>query len=606
MKKIILILVLTILISGCVVVEKLTGPKIKGGMLKKDEVWSGKIFIPGMVEVPKGVTLTIKPGTVVKFRHSRDYKNPRKGFLRINCGVLKAVGTPEEPIWFTSDAEKPINGDWEGIAIENSNGENIFDHVIVEYAFIGIRFWTSSGILTNSIVRWINAEGVYMERANVLVENNTIYGTGYNGIAMEQFNEVVIRNNKVINNQGCGIHGEATKAVIENNIVRNSKTGITFNDFSEVILRNNLVENILNQGIVLYVSSTGNLTSNKIRNNGIGISVHGSKLIANNNDIYDNTKNIELISMQEVDLKKNWWGTTNNNEIKEKIHSDAWVFFKPVLNKEKVSIQEPVFDYRDVKKTELGYIPGDPQDEYPYVYADEDETRRIVKKICGEKEGFEYGFGWSLAWDGKYLWRSKHAGTGDLIKIYPETCEIITSFEHLGITRVTQDRGLAFDGKSLWINDFTQKKVFEINPKTGEVLSSFEIPEMGSGSSGIAWDGEYLYLVDWLKRDRPGAPLYKVDRKGNLIDTINLEKEGGASITFDGENFWVSPSCGNRIRKYDKQGRLIGEIYSAAFGGEAIAHDGKYLWVLHRTQELWGDPKLYKIEVINDQILLRR
>lgn len=578
-------------------------PKVvtKIGPLRQNETWSGEIFIPGMVEVPQGVTLTIEPGTVVKFRHSRDYKNLGRGILLVNGGTLRAIGTPEEPIWFTSDAEEPINGDWEGIAIEDSKAENIIKYSIVECAFIGIRFWTSSGSVANTIVRWINAEGIYMERSEVVVENNTIYGTGYNGIAMEQFNDVIIRNNKIIDNQGSGIHGEATKAVIENNIVRNSRTGITFDDFSEAVLRNNLIENIRNEALHFYVDSTGNLFFNEIRNSGIGVSSFGSRLIANNNDIYNNAKNIEISSMHEVDLRENWWGSTNKADIKEKIHSDTEVSFEPFLNEESVSIQEPVFDYQDVKKTELGYIPGDPEDKYPYIYADEDETRRVVKKICGEKEGFgEYGFGWSLAWDGRYLWRTRHAGAGDFVKIDPETCEIVASFENLGIA---QDRGIAFDGKSLWVNDFSALKVFEIDPETGKILSSFQIPEMGSGSSGIAWDGQYLYLVDWLKRGQPGAPLYKVDREGNLIDIIELEEAGGASITFDGQYFWISPS-GRGIRKFDKQGKLVGEIYAAAFGGEAIAHDGKYLWVLHRTQELWNEPKLYQIEVINDKILL--
>jgi hypothetical protein len=574
----------------------------KLGILEQSEVWSGEIFVPGTVEVPQGVTLTISPGTVVKFRHSRDYKNLDRGALLVNGGVLKATGTAQEPIWFTSDAEQPINGDWEGIAIENSQGESVINYCIVEFAFIGLRFWTSSGTVTNSIVRWINAEGIYMERSNVVVANNTIYGTGYNGIAMEQFNDVTIRNNKITDNQGSGIHGEATKAVIENNIIRNSRTGITFDDFSEATLRNNLIEDIRNEALHFYVSSAGTLLANEIRNNGIGISSFGSKLVASNNDIYGNTKNIQINSMQEVDLWDNWWGTTDRNSIRDRIDSDIEVSFEPFLNEEVVNIQEPVFDYQDVRRAELDYIPGDPEDRYPYIYAEEDETRRVVEKICGEAEGFdEYGFGWSLAWDGEYLWRTRHAGAGDIVKIDPETGNIIASFENPGIA---QDRGIAFDGKSLWVNDFSALKVFEIDPQTGKILSSFKIPEMGSGASGIAWDGEYLYLVNWLKRDQPGAPLYKLDRQGNLIGIVELEKGGGASITFDGQYFWVSPS-GKGIRKYDKQGNLVGEIYAAAFGGEAIAYDGKYLWVLHRTQELWNDPKLYKIEVIDDQMLLK-
>ena len=592
--------------EGEIILEGESGPKktssiTRWGTIHKDEVWSGEVFIPGMVEIPKGVTLTIKPGTVVKFKHSRDYKNPGRGHLLVSGGVLKAIGTPEEPIWFTSDSEKPINGDWEGIAIEDSNDENIIKYAIVECAFIGVRFWTSSGTLANSIVRWITAEGIYMERSDVVIEDNTIYGTGYNGIAMEQFNDVVIKNNKIIDNQGSGIHGEATKALVENNIVRNSRLGITFDDLCEAVLRNNLIEDIRDEALHFYLNCTGELYSNEIRNSGIGIASFSSRLVASNNDIYNNNENIEIIgSMQEADLRENWWGSTNKTDIKEKIHSDTEISFEPFLLEECVDIKEPVFDYQDIKKTDLGYIPGDPEDKYPYVYADEDETRRIVKKICGAEEGFEGmgTFGWSLTWDGEYLWRNKHAGSGDFVKIDPETCEILA---FIGNPDITQDRGIAFDGQSLWVNDFTALKVFEISPETGKILSSFDIPEMGSGSSGIAWDGEYFYLVDWLKRNQPRAPLYKVDKQGNLIDTIYLEKGGGASITFDGQYFWVSPS-GKGVRKYDKNGKLIGEIYAAAFGGEAIAHDGEYLWVLHRTQELWNDPKLYQIEVLDDSL----
>jgi hypothetical protein len=87
----------------------------KKGTLTRDEIWSGEIHITDHISVPKGVILTIEPGTVVKFKHYRGYKEPwiRPG-LNVK-GTIKAIGTPERQIWFTSDAEDPINGDWRGI-----------------------------------------------------------------------------------------------------------------------------------------------------------------------------------------------------------------------------------------------------------------------------------------------------------------------------------------------------------------------------------------------------------------------------------------------------------------------------------------------------------
>lgn len=574
-----------------------SGVVTKAGTLEQDETWSGEICVTDHVFVPEGITLTIEPGTVIKFKHYKGYKEPWKRLCIGVKGTLKAIGTPEKQIWFTSDASDPVHGDWGTIHIAESKG-NIIDHAIVEYAFMSIEFWTASGTVSNSIIRWITSEGIYMERSNPTIENNTIYGTGFNGIAMEQFNEnVIIRYNRIENNQGAGIHGEATKATLENNVVANNRFGITFDDYSEVDLKHNLIENNSEEGLHFIVETKANLVFNEIKNNKIGIiSAEGSWLTAHNNDIYNNTEiALEAYDMQQLDVENNWWGTVDSASIRENIQSDQEVSYGPFLTGGVVDISEPIFDYQDVKKTELGYIPGDPEDMYPYVYDNEDETRRVVKKI-----GENLMFGWSLAWDGEYLWRFTCAGGGGLIKVDPENGEIVASFPNPGIA---QDRGIAFDGKHLWINDFSARKVFEVDPANGEVISSFDIPEMGSGSSGIAWDGEYLYLVDWLRADQPGAPLYKVDRQGNLIGTIELEEGGGASITFDGENFWVTPS-GRGIRKYDMHGGLVGEIYAAAFGGEAIAHDGEYLWVLHRTQELWKDPKLYQIEILNDTILL--
>jgi len=67
------------------------------GTLFKDEIWSGEILVTDTVTVPKGITLTIEPSTVVKFKHCRDYKGfcHRIGLI-IQGGVLKAIGTPEQ------------------------------------------------------------------------------------------------------------------------------------------------------------------------------------------------------------------------------------------------------------------------------------------------------------------------------------------------------------------------------------------------------------------------------------------------------------------------------------------------------------------------------
>ena len=545
-------------------------PEGEAKLLWYSQTWSGEILVSKSLVILPWVTLKIQPGTVVKFKHNRDYKNPTKAGLAVMGGTLQAVGTPEKPIWFTSDAEDPINGDWDSIFIGNSKKENIIKYAIVEYATLGINIWTSSATVSNSIIRWVNSECIYMERSNPVIEYNTIYNCGYNGIAMEQFNyDVKIRYNKIFNNlYNTGIHGEATKALIEGNIIKNNRLGVTFDDFSQAIIKDNLIENNRDEGLHFANSSKGELSFNKITGskNGINCGQGESQIKVRNNEITDNSQDFEIDSRTcQADLQN---------------------------NQEKITFQEPVFDYQDIKKTDLGYCPGDPNDKYAYIYLAEDETRRVVKKI---PSGVRVSFGWSLGFDGKYLWRFEWAGGGDLIKIDPKSGEITTRFENPGIA---QEHGIAFDGKSLWINDFSSLKVFEIDPNTGKILSSFKIPEMGSGASGITWDGEYLYLVNWLEQSN----LYKVDRQGNLIGILRLKGPAGQTITFDGQYFWVAGSS-NQIYKYDKNGSLKGKIYAVAEGTWAMAHDGKYLWTLQRTNENWQDPKIYQIEIINDSLI---
>jgi hypothetical protein len=170
-------------------------PVFKGGTITQDETWSGSIFVNESILVPSGVTLTIEPGTRIMFAPSRDYRDQRTFGFAVVGGTVLAVGTPEQQIWFTSDAENPINGDWNGIELYNTN-TSVFECVIVEFSGLGISQFDSKANISHSIVRWVNAEGIYMERSSPVIEYNLLYGNGYHEIALEQYNyDVEIRNN---------------------------------------------------------------------------------------------------------------------------------------------------------------------------------------------------------------------------------------------------------------------------------------------------------------------------------------------------------------------------------------------------------------------------
>ncbi|MFX0141536.1 MAG: right-handed parallel beta-helix repeat-containing protein, partial [Candidatus Hodarchaeota archaeon] len=193
--------------------------EIKNETVSTNETWSGNILVTRSITVSKGATLTILPGTVVKFKHYRGYKYPDARLSLFVAGTIKAQGTPSQQIWFTSDAEPPINGDWDGIYM-NGTTDSIFNYTIVEYGLVGIVQFYSESVVANSIVRWVNTEGLYAEYSKVEYVNNTLYGNGYHEIALEQFNNATVINN-IFKNGSVAFHSENSEAYLKGNYFAN-------------------------------------------------------------------------------------------------------------------------------------------------------------------------------------------------------------------------------------------------------------------------------------------------------------------------------------------------------------------------------------------------
>jgi len=439
----------------------------KGDILQEDETWSGEILVTRTVVVPEGVTLRIEPGATIKFEHYRGYREPhQKCGLTVAGGTLKAIGTPEKQIIFTSDAVNPINGDWNGISLVNTK-DSKFDYVIVEFGEIGIEQFESQVIVSHSIIRWNNSEGLYAERSKPIFRYNTIYGNANHEIALEQYNQVKIYYN-IIRDGHFGIHHEKTESHIKGNYFENeARFAITAGMDSKLLIEENKFENIGNDPPIGYDQTC------------------------------------------TIDMKKNDFGDG--------------------------SVSIPQFDYHDIREHELGYIPGDADDQYLYIYDEEDETRRVMKKI-----GKDLSFGWALTYAHDKLWRFSlgHGEVGkqlDFIEVDPDSGK----FRRYRNDWIMNPRGLTYDGNYFWVNDFSLLQVFKFKLKGNsiEILDSFDIPEKElGGTSGLTSDGKYLYL-----RSRDGSKVYQMDQHGKVMDTLLFP---GSSLVWTGEYFWTSYGCG--------------------------------------------------------------
>ncbi|MBN1858398.1 right-handed parallel beta-helix repeat-containing protein [Candidatus Bipolaricaulota bacterium] len=502
-----------------------------GGTIRQDTVWSGDVWVTSFVFVPAGVTLTIEPGTTVRFKHYRGYTDPGARLSMRVEGTLKAVGTASDPIWFTSDAPDPMNGDWGMLRLVNASSASEIRFAILEFAQQGLNLWNSSPALSDLIVRWNNWEGIYFESyCRPTLERARIYQNGYNGIAMEQFNDVTIRDCYIAESGTHGIHVDASTATIDGCIVEaNAAAGLSVDDHGTLVVNGCLVAE-----------------------NETGIQCGEGA----------NTLRIDA-------------GTVLGGNHTDMPSCPETVTWLPGGMPAPSSIAFPM---PDVRPYELGYTPGDRQlDRFQYVYPDSDATRTVVNKI-----GDGLGLTWSVTWDGSAIWTATL--WGDVYRLDPATGAVLTHWTFPG----PQAWGMTYDGEHLWINDFAEKKVYQMTT-SGTVLGSFTIPDPTGGAKGIAWDGQALCIMGWTS-----STIYRVDRQGNLLNTIALQG-GGGGLAWDGEAFWVPGGRG--IERVSATGQSLGSIYACSEGTWDLTWDGQYLWATQRTNENWFDDKLYQIRI---------
>ncbi len=116
-------------------------------ILTEDTAWHGEVRIEGGLTVAPQTTLTIDPGTVVRFRRGRD-----AGTLPVLViqGRIQVNGSEERTILFTSSYEESLAGDWQGIVILASEKKNLIASARVEGAETGLDSLFSTIAVKNS------------------------------------------------------------------------------------------------------------------------------------------------------------------------------------------------------------------------------------------------------------------------------------------------------------------------------------------------------------------------------------------------------------------------------------------------------------------------
>jgi|WetSurMetagenome_2_1015567.scaffolds.fasta_scaffold17151_2 photosystem II stability/assembly factor-like uncharacterized protein len=171
-------------------VYKLKNP-VKSGTLADDETWGpGTIIVNGDVTVPSGVTLTIAPGTDVKFVYNFDKlstgSDPYKSELIVQ-GTLDCddAGNQANPVVFeSSEPTSQAAGQWYAIRADSASSVSMA-YCVVEHSVFGIKAYKPSTFYVDHCdIEQNTTSGIYAQYlpSNSHIRYSRILNSGTYGI----------------------------------------------------------------------------------------------------------------------------------------------------------------------------------------------------------------------------------------------------------------------------------------------------------------------------------------------------------------------------------------------------------------------------------------
>jgi len=234
------------------------------GKIMTDQTWSGIIYITGDIHIPRGITLTIKPGTKILIRANYDDTSVGGGHIIDELtnqdpsasseytqshikfsieGRLVAVGTPEEKIIFTSDAKEPYNTDWDGITFRpGSSGE--MKYCVVEWTHTGPALHGTDDVnISYCEIRHTFWGGLHAFQSSPVFEYNVLDDIGHEAFDTHKASPIIRYNNITHARVGIVFNYYDVRTgkpiIFENNIIKDSSNLAQLQENAKAIIRNN-------------------------------------------------------------------------------------------------------------------------------------------------------------------------------------------------------------------------------------------------------------------------------------------------------------------------------------------------------------------------------
>ncbi|RNC67594.1 MAG: hypothetical protein ED859_14030 [Desulfuromonadales bacterium] len=305
-------------------------------VLTEDTVWRGDVVIEGSLTVAPQTTLTLEPGTVVRFR--RTTAGEDAGPLLLVQGRLVARGSAEAPVRFTSVFPDPQPGEWQGIVFLASEKKNLLEHCRIEGAVTGLD--ASFSAVTLRMVSFATCgTGARFQDSVVTVAGGGASGcgTGMEFVESEaDVRDATLRDNRfgmVVRggslllegaafdaNSQAGLAANDTRLKIAGILVENNGDGVTLTCCEGAVMASRVAANRQN-GIILARSRVKVTASEVVNNGAIGLRVEDGRGMAWGNVFMGNGRHdIFNGGVEDFRAFANWWGEGGVSPTETRLH----------------------------------------------------------------------------------------------------------------------------------------------------------------------------------------------------------------------------------------------------------------------------------------------
>ena len=245
-------IICSVLLCGCVAgqpdpqgLDPLQLPVI-GGTLPQDLQLDGNYLLSADLQVPVGLTLTIKPGTTIYIQPSDSTKIDPEFLSRevevLVRGSLQAVGTSEKPIVFKPVSDDPRAILWSGLQLIDTEQVHLA-HVVIEQAEAGVLCMNASPQIRYLQVRR-SRYGVLLQQQSKPLIRDSLITDGEAGFFCWDQSAPQVSGSRIIDQQEEGLYiGRECQGVFSSNLIKGNDRGVVLPDGVAFASSNRLIDN---------------------------------------------------------------------------------------------------------------------------------------------------------------------------------------------------------------------------------------------------------------------------------------------------------------------------------------------------------------------------